>query len=135
MDNSVTKDTCDKCMADMQRQISENGRVAEKRLDAHADQIDRVDKLMERVITLQEVQTRQLEASEKRLQLLEKQVAEMAQEKKDKPIQDNKKEPFWKEKWFSLVMITACIILVIIVGAAVGQNVLKEYVDYLKTIK
>lgn len=139
MNDVITKESCDNCRNNFQRQITESIRVSEKRLDAHANQIDHVDKLMERVVALQEVQTKQLDASEKRLQIVEKQMVEIAQSKKEpseaKESKAERKEPIWKEKWFFFIVVTLCVILVLIVGAAVGQNMLKEYIEYLKSVK
>lgn len=38
----------------------------------------------------------------------------------------------WKQPWFKYIIITLCIIAVVIVGAAIGINALKEWADVAK---
>jgi len=39
---------------------------------------------------------------------------------------------FYEYKWFTVVVITSCVALILVLGAAIGQNVLKEYADIIK---
>ena len=40
----------------------------------------------------------------------------------------------WKQPWFKYIIITLCIIAVVIVGAAIGINALKEWADVAKGV-
>jgi Fe2+ transport system protein B len=139
------KDFRNNCSAAVLREIREVGRISEKRLDAHADQLDRQDRLMERVVTIQEQLAEQSVTAEKRLQLLEKQVALqqqseetlqkevasvqlahqrlMAQQQIKEEEKEKTKSPIWKEKWFGICMIIILLIIATAFGAAMGQNI------------
>lgn len=142
--NDVMLLRCKECREAMTKQIDEVKRVSEKRLDAHANQVDMMDKLLVEVVTLQKMQLRNQELQEARLRALEdqmlKHVTEEAVENDSRTMEERSIEkssiaaglPWWKEKWFFFVVLTACIILVALVGAAIGQNLLKDYVEAIK---
>lgn len=37
------------------------------------------------------------------------------------------KSSIWKEKWFSIAIITGCVILVVVVGSAIGVNIFEKW--------
>lgn len=144
--NDVALLRCKECKEAMTKQIEEVRRVSEKRLDAHADQADTMDKLLIEVVTLQKIQLKNQELQEARLRSLEDQVlkhaTELAVEKEAKARESRPSassctpsgSPWWKEKWVCIVVITVCVILVSLVGAAIGQSLLADYLDAMKAI-
>ena len=40
---------------------------------------------------------------------------------------NNVKTPIWQEKWFSIAIITGCVILALIVGSAIGVNIFEKW--------
>ena len=142
--NDVALLRCKECKEAMTKQIEEVRRVSEKRLDAHADQADTMDKLLIEVVTLQKIQLKNQELQEARLRSLEDQVlkhaTELAVEKEVKSREPTKSSctpagsPWWKEKWVCIIVITVCVILVSLVGAAIGQSILSDYLGVIKPV-
>lgn len=128
MEHQITPNLCkeyrDSCSSMFLRELGEMRRISEKRLDAHAQQNDKQDVLLKRVVTIQELLAKQGETSEKRLQLVEKQMTSYQQiqqsmQKEVNAIQEailrNDKikntAPIWKEKWFGVLIVIAALIV------------------------
>lgn len=130
--NLIDRDACKDCRENFTKKIDEMQRVTEKRLDAHADQNDKLDRLLVEVVTLQKIQLTNQGLQEQRIKNLEIDAIKVAATTVANSEAEKSKQsgvPFWREKWFSIFIITSCIILIVLVGAAIGQNILSLIFD------
>jgi hypothetical protein len=109
----VSKSTCEAVQKDIRGQIDNH----KNRLDKHSEEIDDLRHLVDKLTVIEEQNAKLLEIA-------------MGGSKPSHP--DSK---VWQQPWFKYVVITGCVVVVILIGAAVGDNVLDKYIEAMKLLK
>lgn len=140
---AMNKEDCRDHRGSLLQQLQKAEDMINSRLSFHDEQIAMQNKLLERLIALQDVAAKQTETSEARLRMLEKQQvglqievntvqkALLEREKREseserRKQQAIKEQPIWKEKWFGPAILILLIIFAGIIGVAIGQNLLSH---------
>ena len=126
--NGVTAmkaDACDKCREDIMKQL--------------AGLWEQSDKFASAITELKVISATQMTILSQTNKILENQVTrqDRQEERTDRIVEraaSSKvpEERSWKQPWFKYIIITLCVITVVIVGAAIGINALKEWAEVAK---
>lgn len=102
-DDKLSKDTCDRCRENLTNQIVGLWNKSDKLEKA----IDELKLINQRTVTIQEQNTL----------LLDRLVP-------NDTTGDTQK--IWMQPWFKYVIVTGCVIILALVGAAIGVNIINE---------
>jgi copper chaperone CopZ len=117
-DENVKEKTCGVCRKDLDKQLEK----VDTRLGHHDAEIVDLKLISEQLLVLQKQNTKIIEELQKKLE---------AKPEKDESSGFAK---IAEQNWFKYIIITACIVTVLIVGAAIGQNALNDYLELIKSI-
>lgn len=119
--NVISKDACEQCQKNIFAQL---GKLWDKD-DGFETTITELKVIGERQLVLQEQNSKMIAKLEDRQNNLEDNYANTL----TKLVAQTSatQEKFWKQPWFKYVIITTCIIFVVVVGAAVGVNVIDTW--------
>ena len=116
-EHDVKKETCSVCRRDLDKQLER----VETKLGHHDSEIIDLKLISEQLLTLQKQNSKIIE--------------ELQKKHEAKP--EDAITGFAKiadQTWFKYIVITICAVIVLIVGAAIGQNALNDYLEVIKSI-
>lgn len=108
----VSKENCEVINGSIKEQLKNN----KDRLDKHSEQIDDLFHIVDRLSAIEEQNNRLLGIA--------------LGSEDNKPTQVGPK--VWQQPWFKHVVITGCIVVIIVIGAAVGNNILDKYIEAMR---
>ena len=117
-DENVKEKTCGVCRKDLDKQLEK----VDTRLGNHDVEIIDLKLISEQLLVLQKQNAKIIEEIQKKY--------EVKPEKTELTSFDKIAE----QNWFKYIIITVCIVTVLIVGAAIGQNALNDYLEVIKSI-
>lgn len=118
MSEPVQKENCEVMMGAIKDQITNN----KARLDKHSDQIDDLFHIVDRLSAIEEQNNRLLEIALER------------EEVGCTPVHTTEAK-VWQQPWFKYIVITGCIVVIMVIGAAVGNNVLDKYIEAMRIVE
>jgi len=113
----VKKETCSVCRRDLDKQIDK----IDVRITNHDAEIIDLKIISEQLLTLQKQNAIILRNIESKQEI-------------PSQLSTSLYATIFEQVWFKYIICTICIVIILIVGSAIGQNAFSDYLEVLKTI-
>jgi predicted ribosome quality control (RQC) complex YloA/Tae2 family protein len=128
MEGFVSARECSVCRNNADKQDG----VTERRLNKHSDEIQDLTRISDQLTQLMSSMVETQNKMDKRLEAIEKLQLEMEIEKEAKEKAESKKPRWYETKIGEWVIKTSVLLIIFVVGAAIGQDLIP---DLLKVFK